>query len=80
MAIENELDDILSIKDAVTYSNQFSQEDTQKAEIKLKSIYEKMAYFKAQENIHAELLNGDWTPMQLPHETKVTGPDVQKVQ
>lgn len=78
MAIENELDDILNIKAAVTYSNQFSQEDTQKAEIKLKSIYEKMAYFKAQENIHAELLNGEWTPMQ--EETKVTGPDVNKVQ
>jgi hypothetical protein len=37
-----------------------------------------MAYFKAQENIHAELLNGDWTPMQV--ETKVMGPDVHKVQ
>lgn len=37
-----------------------------------------MAYFKAQENIHAELLNGEWTPMQ--EETKVTGPDLNKVQ
>lgn len=37
-----------------------------------------MAYFKVQENIHAELLNGEWTPMQSdPH---VMGPDVQKMQ
>jgi len=38
-----------------------------------------MAYFKVQENIHAELLEGDWTPMQQPHD-KVMGPDVHKVQ
>ena len=78
MAIENELDDILNIKDGVIHSNKFSEVDAQKAEVKLKSVYEKMAYFKAQENIYTEMLNGEWQPMKEMR-CEISRPDTEKI-